>query len=209
MAEDLAQLLVEIKACRRCVEAPTGHPLPHAPRPVVRAAAGARLAVFGQAPGTRVHHYGIPFLDPSGDRLREWMGVSAAEFYDETRVAIVPMGFCFPGLDPKGSDLPPRPECAPAWRARVLAALPDIEVMLLVGQYAQRWHLSTAAQRHRGSLTETVAGWREILARPGPIAMFALPHPSWRNTGWINRNPWFETELLPVLRAEVRRVAGS
>ena len=133
MADDLARLLAEIRACRVCVEQPTGAPLPHAPRPVLRAAGSARIAICGQAPGTRVHASGVPFLDPSGDRLRGWMGVSPEEFYDEERVAIVPMGFCFPGLDGSGSDLPPRRECAPLWRERVLAALPDIQLLLPAG----------------------------------------------------------------------------
>ena len=209
MSEDLGRLLAEIRACRRCVDEPAGRPLPHQPRPIVRAASSARLAIFGQAPGTRVHASGVPFLDPSGDRLREWMAVSADEFYDEARVAIVPMGFCFPGLDAHGSDLPPRRECAPAWRSRVMAALPNLEVVLLVGLYAQAWHLAAAGKPHRASVTATVEGWREVLARPGPQRLFALPHPSWRNNHWIKRNPWFTDELLPVLRTDVRRVLGA
>ena len=216
MAEDLERLLAEIRSCRLCVEAPVGRPLPHAPRPVVRAAASARLAIFSQAPGTRVHAYGIPFLDPSGDRLRDWMEISPQEFYDERRVAIVPMGFCFPGLDAKGGDLPPRRECAPAWRARVMAALPRLEVMLLVGRYAQRWHLSglDGARVHRSGVTETVANWHHVLDGAGLAPartprVFVLPHPSWRNNVWIKRNPWFEAELLPVLRADVRRVLDA
>ena len=203
---DLAALLAEIRGCRRCLEQPVGRPLPHEPRPVVRASSSAQVAVFGQAPGTRVHASGTPFFDPSGDRLREWMAVSADEFYDDTRVAIVPMGFCFPGLDAHGSDLPPRRECAPAWRARLMAALPRLEVVLLVGLYAQRWHLSVGGKAHRGSVTATVAGWRDVLARSGPCRMYVLPHPSWRNNHWIKCNPWFTDELLPVLRADVRRV---
>lgn len=201
MSEDLDALLVGIRGCRRCVEAPAGTPLPHAPRPVIVAQASARLMICGQAPGTRVHASGVPFLDPSGDRLREWMGVGPHEFYDERRVAIVPMGFCFPGLDAHGSDLPPRRECAPLWRTRVLAALPGIELVLIVGQYAQRWHLGP---RHRRSVTQTVADWRTVLERPEAPAMLPLPHPSWRNNAWIVRHPWFEAELLPVLRARVR-----
>jgi uracil-DNA glycosylase len=201
MADALDRLLAEIRACRVCADAPAGAPLPHAPRPVLRAAATARIAICGQAPGTRVHASGVPFLDPSGDRLRQWTGLTMEEFYDEARVAIVPMGFCFPGLDAHGSDLPPRRECAPLWRARVLAALPNVELMLLVGSYAQRWHVPEA---RRQSMTEVVAGWRTLIERPGLPRLVPLPHPSWRNNAWVKRNPWFEEGLLPVLRAEVR-----
>ena len=203
MADDLARLLAEIRACRVCVEQPRGAPLPHAPRPVLRAAASARIAICGQAPGTRVHASGVPFLDPSVDRLRGWMGVSPEEFYDETRVAIVPMGFCFPGLDSAGSDRPPRRECAPLWRERVLAALPRLELVLLVGSYAQHWHVPAT---RRSSMTDTVRGWRQIADVPDAPRLIPLPHPSWRNNAWIKRNPWFEEELLPVLRADVRRL---
>ena len=203
---ELDRLLTEIRACRRCIESPIGRALPHAPRPVVRAAATARLAIVGQAPGTRVHESGMPFLDRSGDRLREWMGLSGDQFYDERHVAIVPMGFCFPGLDKHGSDLPPRRECAPAWRQRVMSLLPDLELVLVVGSYAQQWHLSRVNEKpHRSNMTDTVAGWREIAARPGRPRLFPLPHPSWRNNVWLRRNPWFEAQLLPDLRAEVAR----
>ncbi len=148
-----------------------------------------------------MHASGKPFTDPSGVRLRQWMGVTDEEFYDVARIAIIPMGFCFPGLDAKGGDLPPRRECAPAWRARLMAALPNLELMLLVGQYAQRWHLGTDAGR---DLTSTVERWREIVARSGGPVMVPLPHPSWRNNAWIKRNGWFDAELLPWLRAAVR-----
>ncbi len=194
--ESLPKLLKEIRACQICVEAPRGAPLPHEPRPVLRASTTARIAVFGQAPGNLVHQSGIPFTDPSGDRLREWMGVSDVEFYDESRVAIIPMGFCFPGYDAKGGDKPPRKECAAAWRARLIAALPNIKTAILVGAYAQQWHLK---DRARKTLTETVEGWREYTPQ-----YFATPHPSWRNNVWLKKNPWFETELLPVLRRRVR-----
>ena len=208
MSDPLDHLLAEIRACRLCVEAPRGDPLPHAPRPVIRTRSSARIAVCGQAPGTRVHASGIPFTDPSGDRLRNWMGVTADEFYDERRIAIVPMGFCFPGLDAKGSDRPPRRECAQQWREQVFELLAHVEVLLVVGQYAQRWHLGEAA---RGSLTETVAAWREIgaLARPGAPMVIPLPHPSWRNTGGIKTHPWFEAELLPHLRDVVGAVLAA
>jgi uracil-DNA glycosylase len=198
--DDLAQLVEEIRQCRICVDQPRGRPLPHQPRPVVRASATARILIAGQAPGTRVHASGKPFTDPSGDRLRDWMGVGEAEFYDEARIAIVPMGFCFPGLDAKGGDLPPRRECAPAWRNALLDRMPAVDLVLAVGLYAQQFHLG---KRVCGSLTETVADWRAILDETHAPKVLPLPHPSWRNSGWIKRNPWFEAELLPVLKGLV------
>lgn len=204
--ESLDTVVAALRACRICRDAPLyPPPLPHEPRPVIQAAAGARLLIASQAPGTRVHASGRPFTDRSGDRLRDWLGLDAACFYDASRVAIVPMGFCFPGLDGKGGDLPPRRECAPAWRARVLAALPQIELVLVIGRYAQGWHLGPKAA---ADLTATVAGWRGILDEPRRPRILPLPHPSWRNNGWLRKNPWFEAELLPVLRAEVARLAG-
>lgn len=199
----LDALISEIHACRICRDAPKGAPLPHDPRPVLRARACARIGVFGQAPGTRVHASGVPFTDPSGVRLRAWMGVTDEEFYDQTRVAIVPMGFCFPGLNAKGGDLPPRKECALVWRAKVMAALPRLEVVLLVGAYAQTWHLGDLA---REDLTATVKDWRAITAATKAPRYWPLPHPSWRNNRWLKDNPWFETELLPALRGDVGRV---
>ena len=196
MSGALDRLREEIHACRVCIESPRKTPLPHEPRPVLRVSASARICIAGQAPGTRVHASGVPFTDASGDRLREWMGVSEDEFYDTARVAIVPMGFCFPGQDSKGGDLPPRSECAVQWRTRLFEHLPQIDLFLLVGQYAQSWHLGAAKRK---SLTETVMNWREY--GPGAIP---LPHPSWRNNAWIRKNPWFERELLPVLKREVR-----
>lgn len=198
----LARLVGQIRRCQACVESPQGRPLPHAPRPVLRVSATARLAIVGQAPGTRVHASGVPFSDPSGKRLRDWMGVTEAEFYDEARIAILPMGFCFPGQDAAGGDLPPRRECAPLWRPRLFALLPQLELVLLVGLYAQRWHLGAAGVQ--GGLGETVRAFREILERPGRPRLFPLPHPSWRNNAWITRNPWFEADLVPCLRGEVR-----
>jgi uracil-DNA glycosylase len=174
--------------------------LPHEPRPVVHAGATARLCVVGQAPGTRVHASGIPFSDPSGDRLRAWMGIGPDVFYDEARIAIVPMSFCFPGLDAHGSDKPPRRECAPAWHDKLFALLPNLELTLLVGSYAQVRYLGRTRGR---TMTETVQGWRGHLPRFLP-----MPHPSWRNTAWLKRNPWFEAELLPVLRREVQRLTA-
>lgn len=202
MSSGLDRLVAEIRACRICVDAPRGDPLPHAPRPVLRVSRSARLAVVGQAPGTRVHASGVPFSDPSGERLREWMGVTADEFYDERRVAIIPMGFCFPGQDAAGADLPPRQECAPVWRRRLFGELGQIELMLLVGGYAQRWHLGPPAR----SVTATVRDWRTVLASAGSPRYMPLPHPSWRNNGWLKANPWFEAELVPELRRRVKRL---
>lgn len=196
-------LLRRIRACRICRDAPRGAPLPHEPRPVLRISPSARLCICSQAPGTRVHASGTPFTDPSGDRLRSWLGVTPDEFYDVSRIAIVPMGFCFPGLDAKGGDLPPRRECAPAWRNALFEAMPQFELVLLVGSYAQGWHLGS---RVKGSLTETVAHWRDYLAPAGGVSYLPTPHPSWRNNGWLKRHPWFEAEVLPYLRAEVRRL---
>lgn len=200
----LNSLLSEIKQCRVCVDQPLGQPLPHHPRPVLRVCPTARLAIVGQAPGTRVHASGKPFTDPSGERLRAWMGVSEAEFYDRCRVAIIPMGFCFPGLNDKGGDLPPRKECAPTWRHRVFAELPNLELVLLVGLYAQRWHLGPRAHT---SLTDTVADWRTYRVPDATGRCYLpVPHPSWRNNHWLKTNPWFEDEVLPSLRRDVRRV---
>jgi uracil-DNA glycosylase len=168
---------------------------------VLRASRSARLAVCSQAPGTKVHASGTPFTDRSGDRLRDWMGVTPQEFYDEKRLAIVPMGFCFPGQDKKGGDLPPRRECAELWHRRLFAALPQLQLVLAVGSYAQNFHLGEAAGN---TLQETVLAWRTHLKRKGRPRVLPLPHPSWRNNGWLTANPWFERELLPALRREVR-----
>ena len=188
---DLDAVLAEARACTLCAE----H-LPLGPRPVLRAAVTARLLIVGQAPGTRVHETGIPWNDPSGDRLREWLGMDLDAFYDETRVAIVPMGLCYPGRDPRGGDNPPRPECAPLWHPRVRAVLPQITLTLLVGSYAQAFHLGA---RRGKTMTETVGAWREHLPETLPT-----PHPSWRNTFWLRKNPWFEAELVPAMRERVR-----
>ncbi|MCV9938557.1 uracil-DNA glycosylase family protein [Boseaceae bacterium BT-24-1] len=204
--EVLDDVLAELRACRICRDAPLyGPPLPHEPRPVIQAQASARLLIASQAPGTRVHASGRPFTDRSGDRLRDWLGLDHAGFYDASRVAIVPMGHCFPGLDAKGGDLPPRRECAPAWRERVLGALPHIELVLVIGRYAQAWHLGPKAA---ADLTATVADWRNIFAGERKPRILPLPHPSWRNNGWLRKNPWFEAELVPVLQAEVARLVG-
>lgn len=189
----LPELLREVRACRICAEV-----LPLGPRPVVQAEAGARLLIVGQAPGLKVHETGIPFNDPSGDRLREWLGMSRDEFYNPERVAILPMGFCYPGRG-KSGDNPPRPECAPAWRQNLLDQLPDIELTLLVGRYAQDWHLGKGR-----SLTERVRHWQDY----GP-KYFPLPHPSPRNNLWLRRNPWFEQELLPELKERIARIRAE
>ncbi|MBX3566958.1 MAG: uracil-DNA glycosylase family protein [Rhizobiaceae bacterium] len=198
MSPELAALAGRIRACRICVETPRGRPLPHEPRPVVVPSQTARILIAGQAPGTKVQASGVPFDDASGDRLRDWLGVGRAQFYDPDNFAIVPMGFCFPGQDGKGGDLPPRRECAPAWRAPLIELMPQVDLVLAIGLYAQAWHMGAGRQP---TLTETVASWRRSLDTPDR-GILPLPHPSWRNSGWLKRNPWFETELLPVLRRE-------
>ena len=187
----LAGLLTEIRACTLCA----AH-LPLGPRPVLRASETAKLLIVGQAPGTRVHETGIPWNDRSGERLRTWLEMAPETFYDESRVAIVPMGFCYPGVLPNGGDAPPRPECAPLWHDRVLALMPAITLTLVVGQYAQARLLG---KRRGKTLTETVARLADYLQD----GMLPLPHPSWRTTGWEKKNPWFSEDLLPALRARV------
>lgn len=202
----LKTLLEQVRACTVCAP----H-LPHAPRPVLRAAATARLLIVGQAPGRQVHDTGIPWNDPSGDRLRSWLGMDRDTFYDEARIAIIPTGLCFPGTGRQG-DLPPRPECAPLWHPPLRAVLKDIRLTLLIGQYAQAYYLGPCRKK---TLTETVAAWREYLTAeettgrpeflrsrqtPGGGPFLPLPHPSPRNQMWLKRNPWFERDLLPVLR---------
>jgi uracil-DNA glycosylase len=201
VASALDRLVTQIRACRICANEPIGAPLAHQPRPVLRVSRTARIVVVGQAPGTRVHASGIPFTDPSGERLRAWMGVTPEEFYDVRRIAIVPMGFCYPGQDATGGDLPPRRECAPRWRERLFKQLPQIELMLLVGGYAQRWHLGSRAV---ASVTATIEDWRAIFEAPDYPRCLPLPHPSWRNNAWLKAHPAFELELLPRLQAEVR-----
>ncbi|SEH22890.1 uracil-DNA glycosylase family protein [Rhizobium sp. NFR12] len=199
----IASLAASIAQCRICRDHPLkgeADRLPHEPRPVAVLSATARLLIAGQAPGLRVHESGLPFNDASGNRLRDWMDVTREEFYDARRLAIVPMGFCFPGYDAKGSDLPPRKECAPAWRAQVMAAMPQIDTILVIGQYASAWHLGS---QRKPSMTETVMNWRQyFLANEGPRVL-PLPHPSWRNSGWLRKNPWFEAEVIPALRHHV------
>ena len=194
-SDPLAALLFEVRACRVC----EAH-LPLGPRPMLRAEAAARLMIVGQAPGTRVHETGIPWNDPSGDRLRDWLAVDRDLFYDASRIAIIPMGFCYPGRNKHGGDRPPRPECAPLWHERLRAQLPGIALTLLVGRYAQAYYL---ADRAGATVAETVRAWRDHLPQFLP-----LPHPSWRTRAWAKRNPWFEAEVIPALRAEVRRLLG-
>lgn len=185
----LPPLLAEVRACRLC----EAH-LPHEPRPVVQAGPDARLLIIGQAPGRRVHDTGIPWNDPSGDRLRDWLQISPEVFYDPKRVAIVPTAFCYPGKG-KSGDLPPRAECAPAWHPRLLAAMPQVQLTLLIGRYAQEAYLR---ENCKSTLTETVAAYKDYLPQ-----YFPLPHPSPRNRIWWNSNSWFELDVLPVLRARV------
>lgn len=203
MNDPVRSLEQEIRKCRICLEQPAGKPLPHEPNPVAVLSAKARIRIIGQAPGTRVHASGKPFTDPSGDRLREWMGVDETVFYDAQKIAITPMGFCFPGLDRKGGDLPPRKECAAAWQDRVTRAMPQTELVLLIGMYAQKSYLG---KRFAGTLTATVQDWSEIASRPGVPQCVPLPHPSWRNNAWIRKNPFFTRDLLPFLQRRVREV---
>lgn len=183
----LERLLNQIRACRYCEGA-----LPLGPRPVLRARVTARLLIVGQAPGLRVHETGIPWNDPSGDRLRLWLGLERDTFYDAARIAIIPMGLCYPGRNPRGGDLPPRPECAPRWFSNVLSLLPHVETTILAGAYAQQGCLG---KRAKSSLTETVQAWRDYAPE-----YFPLPHPSFRNNRWLLNHPWFAAELLPALR---------
>lgn len=191
----LDALLTEIRACRACAAE-----LPHEPRPVVWVSGATRLLICGQAPGRRVHESGMPFTDASGDRLRQWMGVDRDTFYGDGRIGVAAMAFCFPGTNPKGGDFPPPPRCASLWRTRLAEALPKAELTLLVGGYAQKWALG---DRVKATMTDTVAAWREY----GP-GLLPMPHPSWRNTAWLRRNPWFEDEVVPYLRLRLDGLLG-
>ncbi len=200
---NLDDILAGIRTCRLCREAPRfGAPLPHEPRPVLRLTASARLLIAGQAPGTRVHASGTPFTDPSGVRLRDWLGLDEATFYDRSRVAVVPMGFCFPGLDAKGGDRPPRRECAILWHDRLFATRPSFALIVAVGFHAIRYHLMRLGRSDLigANLTKTVVDWRRVVDATG---LMPLPHPSWRNNAWLKRHPWFAAELLPSLRERV------
>ncbi|WP_208111555.1 uracil-DNA glycosylase family protein [Enterovirga rhinocerotis] len=193
-----------VAGCRICRDKPDGPALPHEPRPIVQGTSRARILVASQAPGNRAHQSGRPFQDPSGMRLRDWLGLDETAFYDPDLVAIVPMGFCFPGYDRNGGDLPPRRECAPRWQAPFLALLPRIELLLPIGLHAQIRHLGRGP-----GLGERMRGWRGVFAAESRPRILPLPHPSWRNTAWLRRNSWFETDLLPVLRAEVARLRSA
>lgn len=192
MPDPLHKLYKDIRACELCKS-----DMQRAPNPILQVSSTARILVAGQAPGNLADLSGKPFTDPSGDRLRAWMGVDEAEFYDASRIAIVPMGFCFPGYDKTGSDIPPMQRCAPTWRRQLLQAMPNIKLTLLIGGYAQKWHLGDRAEK---TLRDTVAKWTEFASED----MFTTPHPSWRNNAWLKRNPWFEADLLPVLQKRVR-----
>ena len=186
------KLQEEIRACTLCSEY-----LPLDPRPVFQISKSAKILIVGQAPGRKVHESGIPFDDASGDRLRDWLGINRETFYDANRVAILPMGFCFPGTG-KSGDLPPRPECAVAWRSKILGELSKVSLTLVIGQYAMNWHLGP---RMKSTLTETIHSWREYQPNFLP-----LPHPSPRNNIWLKRNPWFEHDVLPELKESVVRI---
>lgn len=189
-ATEFAELVESVRQCRLCEKS-----LPLGPRPVLQIDPRARILIAGQAPGRRVHETGVPFDDPSGDRLRDWLGISRDVFYDSTEVAILPMGFCYPGTG-KSGDLPPRPECGPAWRQQLLDRLTNIELTLVIGQYAQKWHLPDVKK----NLTETVRAWKDYGKDVIP-----LPHPSPRNNIWLKKNPWFAESLLPHLRQSARK----
>lgn len=193
-SDELEPLLTEVRACRLCRELPLG------PRPILQADPAARILIAGQAPGRRAHERGVPFDDPSGDRLREWLGVDRERFYDPRCFAILPMAFCYPGSS-RGGDLPPRPECAPAWRRALLERLPSLRLTLVIGLHAQRWHLPAERGRTVGAV---VTNWHRYWPELVP-----MPHPSPRNAGWLQRHPAFERELLPALRLRVRAVLQS
>jgi uracil-DNA glycosylase len=194
--ESFARLLSEIRGCTLCAAC-----LPLGPRPIVRGTPDARLLVISQAPGTRVHETGLSFNDKSGDRLRQWMGTDRDVFYDESRVAVMAMGFCYPGREPKGGDLPPRPECAPLWHPRLRPHFAAVGLTLLVGGYAIRYYLPESRGATLGAM---VARWRQFLPE-----FFVLPHPSWRTTAWERKNPWFVTEALPELKSRVAALLSS
>lgn len=190
-------VLQDIRACQHC--ALSTPPLPITPRPVVQASRNSKIRIIGQAPGTKVFASGKPFTDASGDRLRDWMGVTSEQFYNPDLIAVTPMGFCFPGQDNKGGDLPPRKECGPLWQDKLDAALPNVKLTLIIGMYAVKWHLGEKAERN---LTQTVKAWHNY----GPD-IIPLPHPSWRNTGWIKKHEWFP-ELLESLKTRVSDIIG-
>ena len=192
MTQSLAKLVQEIRSCTLCSK----H-LPLGPRPIIQVSSFAKILIVGQAPGSLVHETGIPFNDPSGDRLRDWLGIDKTVFYDDQKIALVPMGFCFPGAG-KSGDLPPRPECAQAWRGKLLGQLFNIQLTIIIGQYAQAWHLGRSNQEN---VTETVLNWKSYWPKAIP-----LPHPSPRNNIWLKKNPWFEEVVVPALKRKVKAV---
>lgn len=209
-SDTLEALYAQVKACRLCRDAPRyGGQMPHEPAPVMHVSRTARILIASQAPGIRVHNSGLPFNDASGDRLRGWMGIDRETFYDRNRVAIVPMAFCFPGHTADKGDLPPRRECREHWHDRIFDAMPQIETVLAIGAYAQAYHFARLGRTiPKGmGLGDLVRNWRDFAgAKP---RVLALPHPSWRNSGWLKRNPWFETDVLSVVREEVRRLTQA
>jgi uracil-DNA glycosylase len=203
--ETFEKFIGTIRACRVCRDQPRyGKKLAHEPRPNIQVSETARICIASQAPGIRVHDSGRAFDDPSGVRLRQWLGIDENEFYDSSKIAIIPMGFCFPGLRPDGSDLPPRRECAETWRTRLFARLPNLKLLLVIGGYAQRWHLGPESTRQ--GVDQTVRLWRQVYRADTSLRVFPLPHPSWHNNRWLKRNPWFESDMLPVLQADIRDV---
>lgn len=213
MTARLNRLKGEIRACRVCVTHPRGAPLPHEPRPVFQLSSTATLAICGQAPGTKVHASGVPFTDRSGDRLRDWLGLSPARFYDAAEVAIIPMGFCFPGQTAGGADLPPRVECALTWHDRLMAAMPQLQLVLAVGGYAVAYHMAGEdGETQRLPLWRVIADFHEQFERGevsranGERLVVPMPHPSWRNNHWLKKHPWFERDYLPQVRREVAAV---
>lgn len=199
-AAALAALVARIKACRICVEEPDGPPLPHEPRPVLRVSATARLLIAGQAPGVRVHASGLPFDDPSGDRLRQWMGVSRETFFDTSRIAVAAMGFCFPGHDSKGGDLPPRRECRARWHDELFGLTPQVETILALGRAAQNYHSARLGLFLPKSAPLAEAVRLSAVALDRKPRLLLLPHPSWRNNAWLKNHPWFEDEIVPLIR---------
>jgi len=198
MTDALKTLQTNITSCTLCTARFAATKTAHSPRPVAWLSPNAPILIAGQAPGARVHISGRPFTDPSGDRLRDWLGVDETTFYDRNKFAVLPMAFCFPGYDAKGSDLPPPKICADIWQDMAMAQMPQIKLTLLIGAYAQKWHLPKTKKL---SVTARVKNWRDHAP-----AIFPLPHPSWRNSGWLKQNPWFETDLLPVLQGHVENL---
>ena len=204
---DFSKILGVVRACRLCRDAPLHLPgLPHEPHPVLQLSSTSRILLASQAPGARVHASGRPFTDPSGVRLRGWLGLDEASFYDASKLAIVPMGFCFPGYDGKGGDLPPRRECRQTWHDRLFASRPPFDLTLVIGRYARDYHLP---RKKSENLTATIKAQAEDLAAMAEARVIVLPHPSWRNTAWLKRNPWFEADLLPLVQTRIGKALDT